>query len=81
VSKEKSFPIRLGGLGAKLDVGTVIKAAAITATTNTFGLPLAASVALGAASALSLNVGFGLRERKASANPYEYVTSIHRNLF
>lgn len=83
VSRESSMLLRLIGFKAKLDVNTATAAAAAYTTAATLhlapGLQAVAAAAGGVLGSLSRELGTGASSQTAS--PFEYVTSVHKEVF
>lgn len=81
----ESFRIsNIGSIQASIDLKSIVTGGAVAgyALTNT-ALPTVTAVLGGVAAAAvaSLNITAGLREKRDSPNPFEYVVSYHKELF
>ena len=83
VSREFRIPIKLSRFEAKIDAksvaaGTLAGAAALAQ----FHFPAVGALLTGlsATAAASVSATFGLRERRATGSPFEYLVSAHREL-
>jgi len=79
-SQESGMKLKLSGIKASIDVGDIIKGGFLSLGALSQGLPLSASVLAGFTSALSLKTGVGLAGKSKSSTPFEYVSSIHKDL-
>ena len=75
VMRESKMRSMLSSITANLDLG---KTLGITVATSLAGLPISSALLVGTASGVSLNSSFGLRGKKKSYTPFEYITSISK---
>ena len=77
VAKETKWPIRLTKeFGAKINLSELAVAAALGHAVS----PQLGYI-MGAASLIKVTIGVGLKGREVTSNPFEYVSSYHRDLF
>lgn len=77
-SKEAPFKFRLADIGAGLNL-IPVGVGALSA--YSMGLPLLPGLITGAVAGISLEVGGALKGREASATPYKYISSYHKEVF
>ncbi|AVQ01920.1 hypothetical protein B7G68_08715 [Caulobacter segnis] len=85
VAIETKSPFKLANLQMRFKFGDVAIGYAAADMALRAHLPLASAVITGGLAAAassfgSLGVGLGLKEAKASNSPFEYITSIHRDM-
>jgi hypothetical protein len=78
VSRESGFKLRLVDMDASLNFVPAVTTAAVTYLAGT---PLIASIIAGSAAALNVKIGPSLKRHNATATPFKYVSSYHRELF
>jgi hypothetical protein len=78
VSRESGFKLRLVDIEANLNFVPAVTTAAVSYFA---GAPFVASIIAGSAAALNVKIGPSLKRHKATATPFKYVSSYHRELF
>ncbi len=77
-SKEANFALRLTDLKIKIDYQEVIKNTAIHYMT---GIHLPLAITAGIVGSISIEKGFGFKNRTSAGGPFEYVSSYNADLF
>lgn len=85
VSLETGFALRLGDLKAGITLFDVNSAMVAGTAAFAVGLPLLESMIVGAVSGavpkVALKTDIGLKGKKVSTTPFEYISAYHRDLF